>query len=244
MDYQTKVAAGSMSSPIAKPDKSNLDKALIAGHQKLSHSHRISRLTELFSNRITSLGFMAPVKVLDVGCGDMTLAKGLLEWNNTIELTCVDVYPPPADARTSDGLWAHYREFDGRTLPYAANSFDAVIFSDVLHHVPPECLNSLLASAGHVGRVVLIKDHFEYGPVSRQMLRAMDFVGNYGYGVSVPERYFSPASFLAVLDASGLKPDHLEVGIQLYEHLPVLRKILSPRWQFLASCSAKQHLAG
>jgi SAM-dependent methyltransferase len=228
-----------MSSPIAKSDKSNLDKALIAGHQKLSHNHRISRLIELFSNRISSLGLMTPAKILDVGCGDMTLAKGLLERDNTIALTCVDIYPPPTDAFAGDGLWANYKEFDGCTLPYNAESFDAVIFSDVLHHVTPECLSPLLASACRVGRFVLIKDHFEYGIWSRQMLRAMDFVGNYGYGVSVPERYFSPSSFQSVLDASGLKIDHLAVGIQLYEHLPVIRKVLSPRWQFLATCSAK-----
>ena len=231
-----------MSSPIAKADKSTLDKALIVSHQKLSHSHRIRRLVELFSDRITSLNLTAPVKVLDVGCGDMALARGLMERHVKMELTCVDIYPPPANISELDGIWSHYRQFDGRTLPFHDNSYDLVLFSDVLHHVPAERLLPLLVSAGRVGKYVLVKDHFEYGFWSRQALRAMDFIGNYGYGVSVPTRYFSKTTFKAVIEEAGLTVERLDVGIQLYHHLPLVRSILSPRWQFLATCSPHESI--
>ncbi|MFM7533816.1 MAG: class I SAM-dependent methyltransferase [Rubrivivax sp.] len=225
-----------MSSPLAKSKKTRLDKALVASHRTLSHDHRIACLVGLMGNRIRELGLQAPVRVLDVGCGDMTLAKGLAQYIEGIQLTCVDIYPPPLQPTPGDDIWATYRQFDGRSLPFEDGSFDVVIFSDVLHHVPSECLHPLLASAARVGQFVLVKDHFEYGWWSRQLLRAMDFVGNYGYGVSVPRQYFSQESFAQTLRAAGLHQETEQIGIRLYDHLPVLRSVLSPRWQFLATC--------
>jgi SAM-dependent methyltransferase len=231
-----------MSSPIAKADKSTFDKVLIVSHQKLSHGHRIRRLVELFSDRITSLNLTESVKVLDVGCGDMALARGLIERHAKMQVTCVDIYPPPTRFNEHDEIWSHYRQFDGYKLPFNDNSYDLVLFSDVLHHVAAERLLPLLVSAGNVGKYVLIKDHFEYGFWSRQSLRAMDFIGNYGYGVSVPARYFSKATFNAAIEEAGLAVERLDVGIQLYHHLPLVRNILSPNWQFLATCSVRESI--
>lgn len=226
-----------MSSPIAKTNKSGLDKALVASHQKLSHGHRIGVLVELLGQRIRGLGLPAPIRVLDVGCGDMTLAKGLMAQGEDIDITCVDIHPPPPELPGRDPFWTRYQQFDGQALPFAEQSFDVVVFSDVLHHVPSASLQPLLASAARVGRFVVIKDHFEYGWLSRQVLRAMDFVGNYGYGISVPERYFSEDSFARVIGGAGLKMEQVDIGVRLYDHLPVVRTLLSPRWQFLATCA-------
>lgn len=225
-----------MSSPIAKTNKTSLDKALVASHQKLSHSHRIGVLVALLGQRIRGLGLPAPIRVLDVGCGDMTLAKGLMAQGDDIDIICVDIHPPPADLPGRDAFWARYQPFDGRSLPFGEQSFDVVIFSDVLHHVPHASLQPLLASAARVGRFVVIKDHFEYGWFSRQVLRAMDFVGNYGYGISVPERYFSEDTFSQVIGGAGLRMEKVDIGVRLYDHLPLIRTLLSPRWQFLATC--------
>jgi hypothetical protein len=35
-----------------------------------------------------------PIRVLDVACGDMTLARGLLNQVEGIDLACVDIDPP------------------------------------------------------------------------------------------------------------------------------------------------------
>ena len=42
-----------------------------------------------------------PIRVLDRGCGDMTLARGLLDQVEGIVLACVDIHPPPL---MSEGL--------------------------------------------------------------------------------------------------------------------------------------------
>ncbi|MFI0401589.1 MAG: class I SAM-dependent methyltransferase [Cyanobium sp.] len=226
-----------MSSPIAKADKTGFDKALIATHQQLSHSHRIDCLVSVLGKRIKSLNLSKPIRVLDVGCGDLTLSRGLLDQVEGIDLTCIDIHPPPLTSEGLDPIWQCYQQFDGSSLPFDEHAFDVVMFSDVLHHVPAGLVSPLLKSAARVGRFVLIKDHFEYGWFSRNMLRAMDFVGNYGYGVSVPKRYFSYDSFAATMLAAGLRIDDMDIGINLYDHLPFIRSVLSSKWQFVATCS-------
>jgi len=44
--------------------------------------------------RIKSLSLSMLIRVLDVGCGDMTLARGLLDQVEGIDLACFDIHPP------------------------------------------------------------------------------------------------------------------------------------------------------
>jgi SAM-dependent methyltransferase len=189
------------------------------------------------SKYIGGLDINTPIRILDVGCGDMALAKGLLDSIKGIELACVDIYPPPILREGFDPMWQHYQQFDGSWLPFEDRSFDIVIFSDVLHHVPSHMVIRLLESAARVGSFVLIKDHFEYGWFSRNMLRLMDFVGNFGYGVTVPKRYFTRDSFERIAHQSGIHIDEIHIGIRLYDHLPFVGLAISPEWQFVAICS-------
>lgn len=228
-----------MSSPLAKADKSSADQMLIALHQRASHGTRVRILAKALSSKIAGLFPHGSVKALDVGCGDMSLADAISIDVHDLTWTCVDIHPCAEEKRLEDIRWNRYQQFDGKTLPFAAKQFDVITFSDVLHHVPEELRIGLLKSAATVGSKVLIKDHFEYGPFSRLALRAMDFVGNFGYGVSVPQRYFSRDSFDSLCDSAGLRIVSCDVGVNLYDHLPVVRQLLSPKWQFIALCELK-----
>jgi SAM-dependent methyltransferase len=228
-----------MSSPIAKANKSGLDQALILTHQKLSHSRRIAVLAEEYACRVKSLGIESP-RILDVGCGDLSLARALSVAVSGSRVQCIDIYPPPKDVMDRDPFWLNYKQFDGQNIPFVDGSFDFAIFSDVLHHVPEDLRGRLLLTAGQAAQYVLIKDHFEYGWTSRHMLRAMDFLGNFGYGVSVPKRYFDRSSFAALLGTAGMTVEKLDIGVRLYDHLPLLPLLLSPDWQFIALCR-RQH---
>jgi SAM-dependent methyltransferase len=227
-----------MSSPIAKTERTPVDRALVAVHQKMSHGHRIAILADELAARLAAQPRSgSALRLLDIGCGDMTLADALQSRLPELEVACTDVHPCPPSLRDADPRWRRYTPFDGRRLPFGDASFDVAMFSDVLHHVPPEGQARLLAEAGRVARVVLVKDHFECGPFSRQVLRAMDFVGNFGYGVPVPDRYFTEQGFRALCEAASLSVRQVDVGIRLYDHLPVVRSVLSPDWQFIATCA-------
>lgn len=230
-----------MSSPIAKLDKGSVDRLLIAAHQQLSHGRRVAVLAQEIAIRVRGIMVQeqaASVRILDVGCGDMTLVDAVASKVGGAEVRCADIHPCPPALAHGDPRWRRYVQFDGRTLPFERGSFDVVLFSDVLHHVPESQREDLLASAGRVGRHVLIKDHFEYGWWSRQMLRLMDWVGNFSYGVVVPSRYFDSNGFKALCNRARLTVVGLDVGIRLYDKLPVARWLLSPRWQFFAHCRA------
>jgi SAM-dependent methyltransferase len=201
-------------------------------HRSLSHGHRVDVLAERIAIHIESLVPQGHASCLDIGCGDMTLAESVEERVPRTEWRCIDVHALPVRLR-NDARWSKYRTFDGRTIPFADGEFDIALLCDVLHHAP-EHAASLLAEASRVARHVLVKDHFEYGPYSRSMLRLMDFVGNWGYGIEIPERYFTREAFGRLTAEQGLAITALDCGLNLYDHLPVVGTLLRPDWQFIA----------
>ena len=112
---------------------------------------------------------------------------------------------------------------------------DAVTLVDTLHHADdPELL---LREALRVGRRVVVKDHFEHGRVSRALLQLLDYLGNRAYGVPVPGRYFTPASFAALVERAAGPGWRSEVapGLDLYAHIPLASLVLRPNLHFVAS---------
>lgn len=223
-----------MSSPLAKQDKSAFDIALNSVHQSLSHSRRIGILANLLSDVVNRLP--AHQACADIGCGDLTLSSLVARSVPGSSWTGLDIHPPPATPLPGTS-WAHYRQFDGINLPFDDQALDVGLFCDVLHHVPPEIRRDLLADALRACRKIVVKDHFEYGIYSRTMLRLMDFVGNYGYGVSVPDAYFTRDGFTELVLAAGGTIETIDVGVDLYGHLPLVRTMLRPNWHFVATIS-------
>jgi hypothetical protein len=60
----------------------------------------------------------------------------------------------------------------------------------------------------------------------------MDWFGNYGYGVTIPESYFTKQDFLSLVDKSGLRVVHMEDRLNIYPFFASL--VLRPNFQFLA----------
>lgn len=132
----------------------------------------------------------------------------------------------------SDHYWKNYRTYDGKNIPAKNDTFDIAIICDVLHHD----LNNaslLIQEAKRTSKYILIKDHFEYGIFSRSVLRLMDFVGNWGYDVSIPKKYFSKETFQSILKENRLVVIESIDSINLYNHLPLIRYLLKPHWQFI-----------
>ena len=131
-------------------------------------------------------------------------------------------------------LWKHYRQFNTKKIDFPDDYFDVGLFSDVLHHIPESERLVVISEAARVCKYLIIKDHFEHGLVSRHILRMMDFVGNYGYGVSVPQRYFDNNSFVMLLQAANLHEISRRSEIDLYGHLAFIKYLLRPNLQFIS----------
>ena len=230
-----------MSSPLAKPDRNRFDDALITAHQSLSHSTRIAILADLLVQRIAKRsGDLSSYKCLDIGCGDLKLSALCRTKLAASSWMGVDLYPrPPENSKDFESFVSNaYTQFDGTHLPFDDKHFECGLLVDVLHHVPESQRAILLQEALRVCRYLIVKDHFEYSLWSRQMLRAMDFVGNYGYGVSVPRRYFTPATFESLIAASGGISCSSTTGVRLYDHLFGMKQLLRPEWHFIAEIDA------
>lgn len=221
-----------MSSPIATRKKNRIDTALISLHQKLSHNRRINILAEHISDAIKKSFPSSKVRCLDVGCGDMQIAERIKAIMPETEWTCIDIYDLPEELKHVE-RWGKYKKFDGINIPFADNSFDIVLFCDVLHHVQTNA-QKLLGEAGRVGSFVAVKDHFEYSICSRIMLLGMDFIGNFGYGVALPKRYFTRKGFAEIIKSAGLSQCYEETEIDLYKHIPYSHLFLKPKWQFVS----------
>lgn len=223
-----------MSSPLADAPQTGTSARLIKLHQKYSHSHRISVLATSLARTLSVL--QQQPRCIDIGCGDMQIAEAITQALPGSAWRCLDVYPLPAEL-SQEPRWAKYMQIDGALLPFEDQSQDVALFCDVLHHMPDLLPVQMMKEAGRVARHVVIKDHFEYGLWSRTWLRAMDFVGNWAYGVSVPRRYFDQAGFEKAVADAGLRIESMRIGVDLYSHLPLVRNVLRKHWQFIAVLS-------
>ncbi len=145
-------------------------------HEKYVKSRRVGALA-------ASIGPLLPANatVLDVGCGDGQLAEAILRRRPDVQFRGIDVIARP-NARIT------VTEFDGARLPFPAQSFDVVLFADVLHHTSHA--EALLADARDVARqAVIIKAHCADGFFAWPTLRFMDRVGNARFGVALPHLY-------------------------------------------------------
>jgi hypothetical protein len=206
---------------------------MVCLHQKASHHHRINTLAGLLGATIARHGpTQEQVKCLDIGCGDMSLAETIQEQQPQTAWTCIDIHPLPEDRR-SDPRWAKYQQFDGCHIDAPDRSFRFAQFVDVLHHIPSDLVANL-SEAARVADLVLVKDHLEYSLYSRTMLQLMDVVGNWGYDISIPRRYFNHERLTSLVKACGLEIVELNIGLHLYRHNALLNGLLRPSWQFIA----------
>ena len=172
------------------------------------HSARVlSRRVKVLA---THLATLAPsgAAILDVGCGDGQVARLLLDGRPDLTLTGVDVL-----AREKTAIPVAL--FDGRTLPGADGSQDAVMLVDVLHHADDPRV--LLREAARVSRRwILLKDHTLEGFAAETTLRFMDRVGNARYGVALPYNFWTRAQWAGAFAELDLVPVKSITDVGLY----------------------------
>jgi SAM-dependent methyltransferase len=196
-----------------------LKRALVEAHHHRVHVPRVERVSRALADQIGTAS-----SLLDIGCGDGTVARGIGARVGATRIAGVDIKVRPYVAIEV----AHY---DGTHLPFPDDAFEAVILSDVLHHCrDPE---AVLADALRVAsRVVAIKDHFRFGELSNKILWLMDVAGNAGPAVEVRGTYFSPSEWIELVAKAGGRVTNLTWPLRVHD-LP-FRLITQDRLQFAA----------
>ena len=152
--------------------------------------------------------------VLDVGCGTGRGVRFLL--NRRPDLRVVGVEPVAAlrEQGVASGL-GEYVEATGQALPFPDASFDAVIATGVMHHVPDA--NVVVREMTRVARrAVLVSDTNRFGSGGRaqRLIKAAAFRSGFG-------RQFTRAS----THGRGyveLEGDGLHYPYSIYDQIPLL----------------------
>ncbi len=178
----------------------------MAGTPGASHDKLASRRVKILAGHLADL-IPPRARVLDVGCGDGMIDSLISRLSPEISVQGIDVTLPPH-------AQIPVRPFDGIHIPYPDNSFDVVIFVDVLHQTDDPLLS--LQEARRVAKTVLIKDYVEQGLMAGATLRLMDRMGNPNHRVVVPYNYWPKAQWDAAFDAVGLKQVERMTSLGLY----------------------------
>jgi SAM-dependent methyltransferase len=158
----------------------------------------------------TSIASVIPpdATVLDVGCGDGSLAAEVVRQRPDLSICGLEV-------SERDNAHIPVSLFDGIHLPFPDATFDVVLFADVLHHT--HHAEGLLREARHVARdAIVIKDHCADGFLAWRTLRFMDRVGNARFGVTLPHLYLSWAEWQQMFARLGMSVVSVERQIGLY----------------------------
>lgn len=172
-------------------------------HHAFVFQRRMRALAELLAAQIPK-----GASVLDVGCGDGSIAGRIAELRPDISIQGVEFLVRPE-------CKIECCSFDGLTLPYPDGSFDLCVFVDVLHHTQDPAI--LLREAVRVTRdFVLLKDHLDENFLDDITLRFMDWVGNRPHGVVLTYNYQSRKQWAAYFSACGLKEENWIGDVPLY----------------------------
>ena len=175
-------------------------------HTDLVHNRRVDRLCTHICEMLP-----ADASVLDVGCGDGLLAATIRQKRPDVTITGVDVLVRPT-ARIP------VTQFDGVTIPFGNDSFDVLMFVDVLHHTEDPWV--LLREAARVSRgVIIIKDHTKDGVLAGATLRFMDWFGNKPHGVALPYNYWKEDQWRKAFEALAMETAEWRSRLGLYPHI-------------------------
>jgi SAM-dependent methyltransferase len=189
-------------------------------HGRLIFGRRVQALAKNIAEMLPE----GTTTLLDVGCGDGTLARSITQRRPGLQVAGVEIRARPRTA-------IPVREFDGRILPFPDRSHDVVMLVDVLHHAAEPTL--LIREAARVAaRAVIIKDHLTGAWLSHERLRMMDWVGNIGHGVPLRYAYWSPQQWRDAFREAGLREVDRRERLGLYSR--ALRWLFERRLHFVS----------
>jgi len=130
--------------------------------------------------RLEARAGRSPSRILDLGCGDGVTEVYLAEAFPQATFSGIDVSDESIKVAAERGLQrCDYCSFDGRSVPFADQSFDAVFIAGVLHHITDD--ENRAQVLGEVNRVlrpgapVYIFEQNPSNPVTRRIVDRCPF---------------------------------------------------------------------
>tara|TARA_B100001057_G_scaffold242789_1_gene243118 strand:- start:446 stop:1111 length:666 start_codon:yes stop_codon:yes gene_type:complete len=188
---------------------------------------RLKRITNIIDDLLKKeyLKKNKRLKILDYGCGSMEISKKLEEKNYIKSIVGTDIFNHSYKSKKLTYI-------NNRRLFKENEKFDVIFVVDVLHHMGINNTHKVLNKLSKLSKIIIVKDHFEHGFFSRQLLRFVDFYANYGYGVNVPKKYFNKNRWKKILIKSNSKEIFRKNSFQ--QHDGLFNLILNKKHHFVS----------
>lgn len=139
--------------------------------------------------------------LLDIGGGTGAMAHTMASLMPVGSITSIDVVD-----RFYTDLSVATKQYDGKTLPFGDDAFEAATFNNVIHHIPAQNRVSLMKEVARVvSGPVYIKDHVAETIVDHGALFALDAIGNLPFGGMVSAQYLSATQWEELAAQSGYR---------------------------------------
>jgi SAM-dependent methyltransferase len=172
-------------------------------HGAAVFKRRVHVLSKHLADEITE-----GISVLDVGCGDGSMANAVMAHKPNLHFEGIDVFLRPEIAIPA-------KVYDGINIPFERHSFDWVTIVDVLHHTDnPELVLEECVRVARKG--VVIKDHLCESTFAEKTLRFMDWFGNKGHDVRLPYNYLSEAQWNEIFSKLRVRPKTWNQSLGIY----------------------------
>ena len=200
---------------------SDLIRKVSKGDRLSSISNKVGALIKIEANNRKK-----KVTVVDFGCGSMEISKKIQNKKFIKKIIGLDIFD--ANYKYKKLHYHNYKNLDN----LKKFKSDVVILIDVLHHMGVDKSHIVLKKLSKNTDTLIIKDHFEHGFFSRQLLRFVDFYANFAYGVTIPKKYFDIISWKKTVKKTKLKENYFENNFQ--QHVGLFNLILNKKHHFIS----------
>ena len=192
---------------------------------------RISSKINFFIAKEFSKNKSKKLTIIDFGCGSMEVSKKIQNNIFIKEIIGLDIF-------SYNYKYKKLKYVQYKNLKQIENfRADIVLVVDVLHHIGVDNAFKFLKKLAKISNTLIIKDHFEYGFFSRQLLRFVDFYANYSYGVTIPKEYFTLSKWQKTIKKSSLYEVYFDNGFK--QHDGIFNVLLNKKYHFFSLLKKK-----
>ena len=186
---------------------------------------RSKKLSNLIVKKINKYNKKKFITILDYGTGyqpkvvHFVYESLVKNYKKKILVDCYDFYSKKDLKKLNNHKNKNINFYNINSILKNKKKYDFCLINDVIHHIGIEkekIIIKILDNLINVSKIVFIKDHFQQGIVSNNLIRFMDFLGNYFNDVNTPVKYYTRESFQKLLNKMKIIIVEKKLSIKLY----------------------------
>ena len=186
---------------------------------------RSKKLSHLIFKKIIKYNKKKTIKILDYGTGYQpkvvyfVYEQLVKKHKKKIIVDCYDFYSKKDLKKLNRFKNRSINFYNIGSIQKNKKRYDFCMINDVIHHIgieKEEVIIKILNSLINISKIVFIKDHFQQGFLSNNIIRFMDFLGNYFNNVNTPDKYYTKRSFKKLLKKMKIITIEKILSIKLY----------------------------